>query len=145
MKRCIKVQTYEWTPPFLAASTILGIVGIFALSFYILFQPAVYENPGLAAYSPPQATRLVPLPRKSDVPELADLPELPEPPSTALAQAQTNDKPAKPVARPPFRRRLQGTHRDNEQPRLGYSPQWNYTDRDWNRNRAWSGGFKSWF
>jgi hypothetical protein len=144
MKKTSKVQADDWVPLLWTASTTLGVLGIFALAFHFLFQPTVYENPGLAAYSAPPETRLVPLPGKSDAPALADLPELPQPPSTALAQAQTNER-AKPVAHPPFRRRSQATHRENQQPRWGYSPQGNYAYRDWNSNRALGGGFKSWF
>jgi hypothetical protein len=142
MKKSSKAQADDWIPVLWAASATLGVLGIFAVSFHFLLQPTVYENPGLAAYSAPPETRLVPLPGKSDAPALSDLPELPQPASTALAQAQTQ---AKPVARSPFRRRSQVTHRGNEQPRWGYSPQGNYAYRDWNSNRAWGGGFKSWF
>jgi hypothetical protein len=48
----------------------LTIIAIFRVPF--LLQPVVYENPALAAYSPPPGTLVIPLPRNSA--ELADLP-----------------------------------------------------------------------
>jgi len=130
-----------------------GAAGFFFL-LYVLLKPTVHTNPGLAAYEPPPQTRLLPLPRKSDAPELAELPPVPEPPSplTAYAQAPaTEQKEAKrEEARPPVRKRP----REYDQRMFGYSQQWNdgyrgwnnYDGyRGWNNSRAWGGGSRSWF
>jgi hypothetical protein len=145
MKKYPRAEADEWTVLFWATSVTLTMVTVFAISFRLLFQPAVYENPGLAGYSPPPGTRLVPLPRKTDAPQLADLPDLPpptsEPLSTALAQTQFADKQARP---PAVHKRPQVSRRENERTR-GYSSPGNYAYGDWSGNHAWSGGFKNWF
>src|SRR5437016_13391701 len=59
------------------AACLLIFVGVASLGFlggYRLMQPRILPNPGLAAYEPPPATRLIPLPHKTDAPELAELP-----------------------------------------------------------------------
>src|SRR5262245_9917821 len=53
------------------------MAGLGFLGGYRLMQPRVFANVGLAAYEPPPGTRLIPLPRKMDAPELADLPPAP--------------------------------------------------------------------
>src|SRR5260221_12835523 len=63
----------------------------FFLLLYFLYQPKISPNPGVAAYTPPPGTRLIPLPRRSDAPELADLPREPPSPLNPLAQARTRD------------------------------------------------------
>ena len=54
-------------------------LSLFAAAFFAflgwLYQPNVIENPGIAAYRQPPGTRLVPLPRKMDAPELVEIPE----------------------------------------------------------------------
>jgi hypothetical protein len=147
-------QSGGWAVPVLGiAGTILAVCGLFLAALHSLAQPTVYENPGLAAYTPPAATRLVPLPRVSDAPELAQLPDLPSSPLTALAQAEATDKPAtdKPASEKPAKPAHQAVHkharaipRGYDQQRSGYAQQ-NYENRDWNSNRAWAGGFKTWF
>jgi len=52
----------------------LGLTAALFVLLYWLMQPKVLENPGLAAYHPPAGTRLEPLPRASDAPQLAELP-----------------------------------------------------------------------
>jgi hypothetical protein len=112
---------------------------------YSLTRPTIYANPGLAAYTPPPATRLVPLARKSDAPEFIDLPDEPPSPLSAFAQAQTEEKQAKADIRPPARRRPRADRRDYEQRRLDNAQQWDHGYRDWNSKRVLSGGPKSWF
>jgi hypothetical protein len=51
----------------------ISVAALGASGGYWLMQPRVIENLGLAVYKPPPATRLIPLPRKSDAPELVDL------------------------------------------------------------------------
>jgi hypothetical protein len=127
-------------------SLILAGVGGFSLLFYSATRPTIYANPGIAAYAPPPGTRLVPLPRTSDAPELVDLPDQAPSPLTALAQAQPNEKPAKPDVRAPARKRPRADPREYEERKAGYAQQWNYGGyHDWNNTRAGSAGFRSWF
>jgi len=116
------------------------------LPLYSLTQPTVYANPGLAAYTAPPGTRLIPLFRKSDAPELVDLPEAPHSALSAFAQAQTDENQAKADIRPPARKRAPRVdRRDYEQRKLDNAQQWDHGYRDWNNKRVLSGGPKSWF
>jgi hypothetical protein len=139
----------DWVAPLLGVfGAILAGAGCLFLLTYYLSQPAMNPNPGVAAYTPPPATRLVPLPRKSDAPELADLPPLPTEPSpalTALAQAQPSDQPPKREARAPVRKRPRIDPRDDDQNRFGSVQPWKYGNRDWDNNRAWAGNARPWF
>jgi hypothetical protein len=59
------------------AACLLVLVSLAGLGFLAgswLMQPRVLPNVGLAAYQPPPGTRIIPLPRKMDAPELAELP-----------------------------------------------------------------------
>jgi len=153
----------DWDAPlFWCLSALLGgAAGLFFL-LYSLCQPATNPNPGLAAYVPPPATRLLPPPRKSDAPELAGLPADPpvDPPSplTALAKAQPGDQQGKRDTHPPARKRPRVDYGEYDQrgydqrgydqrgyAQPGYAQQWNFGTRGWSNNRAWSGGPKSWF
>ena len=83
----------------------LCLVGVIAMvvggPYYALFhlsKPTVYPNPGVAAYQPPPATRLVPLPHVSDAPEIAAEPSSPSglpatSPLTAFAQSSKEAAP----------------------------------------------------
>jgi hypothetical protein len=126
-------------------SLVLAGAACIFLPLYSLTQPTVYANPGLAAYTPPPATRLVPLARKSDAPELVDLPDIPPSPRSAFAQAQMEEKPAKTDIRPPAHKRPRVDRRDDEQRRLDNAQQWDRGYRDWNSKRVLSGGPKTWF
>jgi hypothetical protein len=80
MVKQLKSQSDESVlPVFLILSAILTVVGSLWLLLFYFSQPTIYPNPGLAAYVPPPGTRLLPLLRKSDAPELANLQD--EPPS----------------------------------------------------------------
>jgi hypothetical protein len=146
----------EWEMPVLGFLVVF-LTGASCLFFliYSLCQPKVYPNPGVSAYLPPPATRLIPLQRRSDAPELADLAAQPvsaladltaQPVSalTALAKAQTSDPSAKREIRPPSRRHPRADPRANDQRRFESTQQWNGY-HDWNNSRTWSGGPKSWF
>jgi hypothetical protein len=61
-------------------------------------------------------------------------------PVTALAQAQTNEKPAK-SPRAQVRKQIRVTPRENDERALGYAQQWNGYG-DWNGNRPWHAGRK---
>jgi hypothetical protein len=54
------------------------MAGIFFFLYWQL-QPATIANAGQAAYVPPPQTRLIPLARKMDAPELAEIPPLASP------------------------------------------------------------------
>jgi hypothetical protein len=134
-------------PLFWTTTAIAAIVGSFWLFVIYLSQPTFYPNPGLAAYTPPAGTRLIPLLRESDAPELADVPEEPTPPLTAMAQAQLRQKPVKEA--PQVRKHPPASPREAEKPTLGYTQQWS-GDGNWGSSRApdssrLTGGPKSWF
>jgi hypothetical protein len=139
-----KLPSDDWAAPLLgvAGAFLAGAGGLFLL-IYFLCQPTVSPNPGIAAYTAPPATRLVPLPRISDAPELAEL--LAEPPSAlaALAQARAADQPAKLPPRPVARRRAR-VEPERVQRNLGFAQPWNFGYRPGNQH-AWSGGARSWF
>src|ERR1700733_13434062 len=94
--RALASPSDEWATP------VFGVVGVMVagavclfLVLYELCQPTISPNPGIAAYTPPPAPRLVPLARQSDAPELPDPAPDPASPLPALAQAQASDPPAK--------------------------------------------------
>ena len=135
-----KSRSDEWAPPlFSIIGAITAIVGCFWLLLFDLSRPTIYPNLGLAAYTPPPGTRLLPLPRKSGAQELADLPDEPPSPLTALAQAKANEKPVKVDSPTAARKHVRAAPREYDQRTLGYAQEWNYGQSDWNSNRAWSG------
>jgi hypothetical protein len=63
-----------WTIPVMGY--LCGYLAFMAGIFFVLYwqlQPATIANAGQAAYVPPPQTRLIPLPRKMDAPQLADI------------------------------------------------------------------------
>jgi hypothetical protein len=130
-------------PLFWVLSVMSAGAACFFLLLYSLSQPRVYANLGMAAYSAPPGTRLVPLPRKSDAPELAELAPEPSSPLNALARAEESAQPKRAVRpQPPSRPRPEARERD--QRRFGYAQQWNERYRDWNSQRAWNDS-RPWF
>jgi len=122
-------------PLFWLVGVITGVVGCFWFMLFHLSQPAIYANPGVAAYTPPPATRLIPLPRKSDAPELAYSPDAPASPLTAFAQADQRGAMSEPTAR----KRTRAITPENDQRTSDYGQQWNYGYGAANSNRAWNG------
>jgi hypothetical protein len=135
---------------------VLAIAGAAAWmisSFF--FQPNVIANPALAAYTPPPATRLIPVARKMDAPELALAEAEPSPLTTLAQEYAANPEPTKPEARPQARKRPRPAPRREDQA-YGYGRQWNDFgyDRYWNdyasarqrngRSRQRTGGSPSW-
>jgi hypothetical protein len=140
MVRRPKLQNDEWAPSVIwIVSAITAVVGCFWFLIFDLSQPTVYPNPGMAAYTPPPGTRLLPLPRTSDAPELADLPNEPPSPLTAMARA-LDQKEAVPEPSPHKRPRVAAG--ENEQRTSDYGQPWNYGYGDRNSNRAASGPHK---
>jgi hypothetical protein len=151
MAKTLELQSDEWAAPLLSVlCAILAAAAGFFLLLYFHCQPTLTFNPGLAAYTPPPATRLVPLPRQSTAPELAELPPAAASPAlnassalTALALAQPSDPPTKP-ARPHVHKRPRAEPSEHDQRNFGFAQQWNSGYRGWSDNRA-AGGSKSWF
>jgi hypothetical protein len=95
----------------LGASSV--VVACFWFAIFYLSQPAVYPNPGVAAYPRAPATQLV------NAPEVAPPPSL-----TALAQAQTPQKPTKQPNPPRHKHGRALPHEDD--PRVfAYAQAWN--------------------
>jgi len=138
MVKPLKSQINESVlPVFLILSAILAVVGCFSLLLFYFSEPTTYPNPGLAAYVPPPGTRLVPLPRKSDAPELGNLPDEPSSPLAAFAQAQTNE-----MSEIPARKRPRVAIHETDHATSDYAQQWNSGHGDWSRNRPLSGARK---
>jgi hypothetical protein len=136
----------EWaTPVFGVLAVIVAGAASLFLVLYALCQPTISPNPGVAAYTPPPATRLVPLPRRSDAPELAELPPDPAPALSAMAQAQAGDQPVKREIHAPARKHTRVDPGSYDQRKLGYVQQWDFGYRGWSNNRAFSGGPRSFF
>src|SRR5258708_12704046 len=76
-------------PLLLILSANLAAAAGFFLLLYTLYQPQISPNPGVSAYMPPPATRLLPLPRPTDPPHLPILPQHHPPPLNPPAHSQT--------------------------------------------------------
>src|SRR5258708_39481914 len=113
-------------PLLLILSANLAAAAGFFLLLYTLYQPQISPNPGGAAYMPPPATRLIPLPRRSDAPELPGLPEDLPSALNALAQAQTRDQNTTPDARPPARKRPRADPGEDDHRKFGLLLQWEF-------------------
>jgi hypothetical protein len=147
-------------PLFWLLSAILAAgAGLFLLLHW-LCQPTLNPNPGLAAYVAPVGTRLVPLPRKSDAPELAELPVDSVDPAgsprvapavaspsalTALAKAEPSEPQGKRDLHPPARKRQRTDTGEHDQRGFGVVQQWNFGSPGSNSPHVMSGGPKSWF
>jgi hypothetical protein len=144
--QALKSPGEEWAAPVFGVLGIIvaGAAGIF-LMLQELCQPTINPNPGVAAYTPPPATRLVPLARASDAPELADLAPDPASALSALAQAQASDRRVTRDARSPARKHTRVDPGDSDQRKAGYVQQWDFGYHGSNNNRTFSGGPKSWF
>lgn len=140
IKRSISPSDDWVLPSFWIISAILAVISCFSLLLFYVSQPTTYPNPGLAAFIAPPGTRLLPLLRKSDAPELADLPDESLSPLAALAQAQTSQKEV--TSKPPAHKRPLLATRENDQRTSDYGPQWNYSYGGWSSNRAWNGSRK---
>lgn len=136
------------TAQFAILGLIMGGAFVFFGILHHLLQPTVVANPGLAAFSPPPATRLVPLPRQSDAPELAELPAEAASSLKAFAQAAAPTE-TKPDAKPPARKRPRASAAEARPSDPRYyearrpdfaQQQWNFGFSDWGAgNRAWRG------
>ena len=126
------------------------VAGLGCVGGYWLMQPRVLPNLGLAAYEPPPATRLIPLPRKMDAPELADLP--PAPIATVSDQPEQPEIVKKTIvaaAPNPAPRRLKPRRVDDPMSAYAYTDRWGQSERwGYNDRRAygdrWNGSWSSW-
>src|SRR5690348_3931434 len=81
--------------PFLNALAVtLSLTAALFLPLSLIMEEKVFKNPGLASYRPPPGTRLEPLPRPSDAPQLAELPETKT--VAAVAQEASSSETPKP-------------------------------------------------
>jgi cell wall-associated NlpC family hydrolase len=121
-----------------ALGLMCGATAALFLMLYWLMQPKVLGNPGLAAYHPPPGTRLVPIPRKSDAPELASLPESS---GTSFAEAPVLPIPAEPTkpAKPAARERSKKVAA--AKPRRNIEREPTYAQQQWGAPQRW--GFAS--
>jgi hypothetical protein len=133
-----------------ALSLMCGLTAALFLLLFWLMQPKVLNNPGIASYSPPPATRLEPLPRKSDAPELADLPPVnsssafaeafsPEPPAPAKQEARERPKkpsPARPRRNP--ERDKSYAQQQQQMQQLRQRPQWGFGYGQQRTGPSWS-------
>ena len=73
-----------------------GVVFVLGVPVYSAIAPARYENPGLAVYEPPRATRVIPslTERKMDAPPIVSAL-----PPTTTGQSAMAEEPAPPVSR----------------------------------------------
>jgi hypothetical protein len=126
-----------WTIPVMGY--LCGYLAFMAGIFFFLYsqlQPATIANAGQAAYVPPPQTRLIPLARKMDAPELAEIPPL----SSALgALAKVEDTPTS--SSNESSRRGKKRHRTetvSRETRRGYrAVAYGSYDRSWQRGYRW--------
>jgi hypothetical protein len=124
----------------------VAVAALGAYGGYWLMQPRVLANLGLAAYNPPPATRLVPLPHKMDAPDLVDLPPTPAevattkpdsaPSTTSKATVSTTPKRIAKRSKP---RRDDAMSAYAYSVPLAYGERRNYpdlSDRRWSSNRG---------
>jgi hypothetical protein len=111
------------------------MAGIFFVLYWQL-QPATIANAGQAAYVPPPQTRLVPLARKMDAPELAEIKPL-DYPLDALAKVEATVAPSSNESsrRGKKRHRTEAAQRET---RRRYVSEATAYDRYWQR------GYRSW-
>jgi hypothetical protein len=127
-----------WTIPVMGY--LCGYLAFMAGIFFFLYsqlQPATIANAGRAAYVPPPQTRLLPLARKMDAPELAEIPPL----NSALgALAKVEDTPTS--SHNESGRRAKKRHRTetaSRETRRSYRAV-SYGSYD----RSWQRGYRSW-
>jgi len=114
------------------------MAGIFFFLYWQL-QPATIANAGQSAYVPPPQTRLVPLARKMDAPELAEITPLNSP---LEALAKVDDTPTSSSNESGRRsKKRHGTETAHRETRRRYayegSAYYRSYDRSWQRGYRW--------
>jgi hypothetical protein len=126
-----------WTIPVMGY--LCGYLAFMAGIFFFLYsqlQPATIANAGQAAYVPPPQTRLIPLARKMDAPELAEIPPL----SYALgALAKVEDTPTSSSNESSRRgKKRHRTETASRETRRSYrAVSYGSYDRSWQRGYRW--------
>lgn len=120
-----------------------GYLAFMAGIFFVLYwqlQPATIANAGQSAYVPPPQTRLIPLARKMDAPELAEIKPL-DYPLAALAKVEdtptssSNESGRRAKKRP----RTETAHRETRRRYVAEDTAY-YRPYD----RYWQRGYRSW-
>jgi hypothetical protein len=120
-----------------------GYLAFMAGIFFILYwqlQPATIANAGKSAYVPPPETRLIPLARRMDAPELAEITPLNSP---LEALAKVEDTPAS--SNNESGRRAKKRHRGetaSREPRRRYASEGTAYYRS--SDRYWQRGYRPW-
>lgn len=133
------LKPVDATRPLLGCfSAYAALAGVFFLLLYWHMQPSVLPNPGMTVRFAPPGTRVEPLPRKMDAPELAAVQES-APSSEALAydaSHRTSAEKPKREARAPVRKRARAVarreYREYQEPAYGYAQQ------------QWTGSYQPW-
>jgi hypothetical protein len=117
-------------------------LSLFAAGFFVflfwLYQPNIIENPGVAAYQPPPATRLVSLPRKMEAPEI-----IPSADSPVFASVD-NDRPRDAIIKKNSTRDTKAKPRQKAVPFYWYAER--RTERQRMSFREWNGNRRNyWF
>src|SRR5215813_12033090 len=125
----------SWTIPVMGylSGYLAFMAGIFFFLYWQL-QPATIANAGQSAYVPPPQTRLVPLARKMDAPELAEITPL-NSPLEALAKVDdtATSKSGESGRRTKKRNRSETAHRETR--RSHRTTDYGSYDRYWQRGR----------
>jgi hypothetical protein len=114
------------------------MAGIF-LFLYWLLQPVRIVNAGQSVYIPPPQTRLIPLPRKMDAPELMETAETASSPLAALAEATapSNSESGRHAKK---RHRAETAQRDARRAYVVERSSAYYRSYD----RSWQRGYRAW-
>ena len=134
----------DWTYPVMYS---LIKLSLFAAAFFVfliwLYQPNVIENPGVAAYQPPPGTRLVPLPRKMEAPEIIQIPSADNP---TVASVDNNNRPSDPIIKKNSTRVAKAKSRQKVVPSYWYAERLIANERQRMSFREWNGSRRnSWF
>jgi hypothetical protein len=125
-----------WTIPVMGYLS--GYLALMAGIFFTLYwqlQPATIVNAGQAAYIPPPQTRLIPLPRKMDAPELAEIKPL-DYPLAALARVEDTATLSKESGRH-NKKRSRSEAPSRESRRSYRTADYGSYDRSWQRGYRW--------
>lgn len=104
-------------------TTLIVVLAPFGIAVFLASQPTYFPNPGMAAYTPPPATRLIPLMnRKMDAPLQIAAGEPGEPVLNAMAAAglKPPTKP-NPEAKTGFRKQREANRQSNFASTVHYS------------------------
>jgi hypothetical protein len=116
-----------------------GYLAFMAGIFFVLYwqlQPATIANAGQAAYAPPPQTRLIPLPRKMDAPQLADITPL-NSSLEALAKVDATPAASQTESGRRAKKRNRSETASRETRRTYRTAFYGSYDRNWQRGYRW--------